>query len=391
MNTILKIRIALVVFLVVSVAFFAASGLTPAAIVVSSLGPMQQIYSGAGNGTTEPGSHIREHCTLWNATDRSKGILFFAQTATSPYSIYRAETLDGGLNWTTGVDTNLVSPSVASPEERNPVIRDFDKNGLFTGLFGTKQGVYGGGFTYNDVLFHAASTDLGASWSGEALVTFNAGAFPGHTGLNGFVEVFKTSEGTLRGYTAMNNITGNPLSATHIVESTDGGATWTDLGNIVLGGINNVVGANGPVFSFVDTDDGQTKLGWFLFGESAYRGVHLMISTNEGLSWTAHGALSLLDGTIRSGDANFLSDSLVRLFYHRNVGTIPSDRQLWYQDFALSGMTNIQPNNLYFESQQEIIPEPASAVVVSIGLWTLVGVSRWRALRRHARLRALEA
>ncbi len=151
----------------------------------------------------------------------------------------------------------------------------------------------------------------------------------------------------LRGYTAMNNISGSPLSATRLVESNDGGATWSDLGNILIDGKDNVVGANGPVFAFTDVDDAQTKLGWFMFGESAHRGVHLMISTDEGLTWTAHPALSFANSTIRSGDANFISDSLVRLFYYRNTGTIPSDRQLWYQDFALAGMANISPNNLF--------------------------------------------
>ena len=358
----------------------AASQTARATIIVTSNGAMQQIYSGAGNGTTEPGTHVREHGTLWDANDPTKGIIFFTQSASSPRSIYRAETSDAGLNWTTGVDTNLANPSPASADERNPVVRDFDSDGNFTGFFGSLQGSGGGPYVPNQLLFTAASADTGASWSGESMVTFNTGAFPGHTGLNGFIEIFKTSSGNLRGYTAMNNITGSPSSATHIVESTDGGATWTDLGNILIDGKNNVIGANGPVFSFVDDDDGQTKMGWFMFGESAHRGVHLMISTDEGLSWAAHTALSFSDSSIRSGDANFISDNLVRLFYYRNTGSLPSDRQLWYEDFTLSGMSNLQPNNLY--GAGSVIPEPASIVLLALGGLALLFLGRLRLRRR---------
>lgn len=328
------------------------------AITVTSQGPMAQI-----NGGGLPGTHIREHSTLWQQNDRNTGTIFYVDSSTG-LVVTRATTTDAGLTWTAGVDTGLDTPvGAASTDERNPVVRDFDLDGNLTGFFGTKQGVYGGGNDADNVLFRAASTDNGASWSGEALTTFGGPADLGHTGMNGFIEVFEvpSSPGTLRAYTAMNNITGSPLSATRLVESTDWGATWTDLGNILIDGKDNVIGANGPVFSFNDDGDGGAeKMGWFMFGESAHRGVHLMISTDEGLSWTAHAALSFLDATIRSGDANFLDDSTLRLFYYRNVAGSPSDRQLWYEDFTLSGMSNIMPNNL-------TVPEPASLTLASMG------------------------
>jgi hypothetical protein len=342
------------------------------AITVTSQGPMAQINTGG-----LPGSYVRDLGTLWNDGDPQSGAIFFCQSATTPYSILRATTTDGGLTWTSGVDTNLNNPSLASADERNPVIRDFDFNGNLTGFFGTRQGTYGG-FGPNDVLFRGVSSDNGASWSGEALVSFGTGAFPGHTGLNGFIEVFKTSTGILRGYTAMNNTNDgypNP-SGTHRVESSDGGATWADMGNISLpgpGGTLNVVSANGPVFSFQDVDSGLQKMGWFLFGEGGgNRGVNLLISSDEGLSWTS-GGFSFLDATIRSGDANFLSDSAVRLFYYRNTGTVPSDRQLWYEDFTLSGMSGIQPNNL-------TVPEPGTLTLLALG--GLTGLAAVRIRRR---------
>jgi hypothetical protein len=345
----------------------ATVAVSEADITVTSQGAMTQI-----NTAGLPGTHIRDFGTLWLENDPQSGTIFFVSSATSPFPIMRATTTDGGLTWTAGVDTDLDNPGLASADERNPVVRDFNLDGNLTGFFGTKQGVYGGGFGPNDVLFRAASSDNGASWSGEALVPFGAGAFPGHTGLNGFIEVFETSTGILRGYTAMNNITGSPLSATHLVESSDGGATWIDVGNIQIpgpGGAFNVVSANGPVFWFDDVEIEQQRMGWFLYGEGGgNRGVNFLVSDDEGLSWTS-GGFSFLDGTIRAGDALFLSDTEVRLFYYLNVGGAPSDRQLWYEDFTLSGMANIVPNNL-------TIPEPATALLLCLG--GLAAVTRRR-------------
>jgi len=326
-----------------------------AGITVTSKGPMAQL-----NTAGLPGTHIRDLSTIWNASNGLEGTMFFCQSATTPLSIMRATTTDGGLTWTAGVDTALANPSTASGDERNPVVRDFARNGGLTGFFGTRQGVYS---DYNNVLFRAASANNGVSWTGEALVSFGTGAFPGHTGLNGFIEVFKTSTGILRGYVALNNLNDSPSSATHRVESSNGGATWTDMGSIAIpgpGDANNVVGANGPVFKFTDVESDQSKMGWFLYGEgTGNRGVNLLISSDEGLSW-ALGGFSFLDSALRSGDARFISDSEVRLFYYRNTGTIPSDRQLWYEDFRLSGMSSIQPNNLY-------VPEPATLVLLAAG------------------------
>ena len=336
-----------------------------AGITVTSDGPMAQI-----NTAGLPGTHMREHATLWQAGDPSTGLIVYVDSSSGKV-VTRATSADGGLNWTAGVDTGLTAPpGAASTDERNPVIRDFNQDGNLTGFFGTLQGSGGGSYLPDNLLFRATSTDAGASWSGESLVTFNSGAFPGQTGMNGFVEVFKTSTpGTLRGYTAMNKIIG---SATHLVESTDGGASWTDLGTILIGGKDNVIGANGPVFTFVDDDDSQTKMGWFMFGESAHRGCYLMVSTDEGLNWGLDTTL-FTDSTVRSGDANFLSDNKVRLFYYRNTGSIPSDRQLWYEDFKLGGMSHIVPNNLLGGGgPAPPIPEPGALGFVGLGVLGLV-------------------
>ncbi len=371
-------RLFQVCAVVLCCALLAPAGTGPAAraATVASQGPMVQI-----NTAGLPGTHVRDLGTLWDAANRLNGTIFFCQSATSPLSILRATTTDGGLSWSAGVDTNLANPSAASPDERNPVVRDFDGSGALMGFFGTRQGTFGG-FGPNDVLFHAASSDNGENWSGEALVSFGADAFPGHTGLNGFVEVFKTSAGTLRGYTAMNNLTGSPVSATHLVESGDGGATWTDVGNIQIpgpGGAFNIISANSPVFWFND-ENADPKMGWFLFGEgSNNRGVTLLVSDDEGLSWTS-GGFSLVDSTIRSGDALFLSDNEVRLFYYRNTGTVPSDRQLWYEDFDLTGMSEIVPNNLTGSVGQpeDDIPEPATMALLGLGVAGLGGYIRRR-------------
>jgi len=337
------------------------------AITVTSNAPWTQINSGG-----LPGTHIREHSTLWDENNANTGTMFYVDSSSGKV-VTRTTTTDGGLNWTAGVDTGLTTPpGAASTDERNPVVRDFNRDGNLTGFFGTLQGSPGGPYVPNKLLFTATSADNGASWSGESLVTFNAGAFPGQTGMNGFIEVFETSAGKLRGYTAMNKIIG---SAAHIVESTDGGATWTDLGAIVIGGKDNIIGANSPVFTFTDNDDGLTKMGWFVFGESAHRGVHLVTSTDEGQSWGLHTTL-LADSSVRSGDANFLSDTQLRLFYYRNTGSSPSNRQLWYEDYTLSGMSKIVPNNLTGSGggPTPIIPEPAT-----IAVWALLGLS-WAAL-----------
>ncbi len=365
-------RILVATVLALGLAAQAALGVT-----VVSNGAMAQI-----NTAGLPDTTIRELSTLWEVGNPSNGVMFYAQSHANPLSIFRATTTDGGLSWTAGTDTNLNNPGLASPDERNPVVRDFAHNGSLVGFFGTKQGVYGGGYGPNDVLFRATSSNLGQAWSGETLVTFNAGAFPTHTGLNGFIEVFQTSGGVLRGYTAMNNITGTPSSATHLVESTDNGLTWTDLGNIGIpgsAGTYNIVGANSPVFTFTDSSDGLTKMGWFVFGEgtSANRGVNFLISTDEGLTW-ASGGFSFSDGTIRSGDASFISDTTVRLFYYRNTGSVPSDRQLWYEDFTLGGMSNIQPNNLYGDGGTQAIPEPLTMAGLALGIGSLATYLRRR-------------
>lgn len=342
---------------------------------VSSLGAMQQI-----NSSGLPGTHVGEFCTLWEIGDPTKGLLFYANPATSPTQVFRATTTDGGKTWSSGVSAGLQNPGSASLDVRNPVVRDFRHNGSFVGFFGTKQGVYGSGYGPNDVLFRGDSADEGQDWSGESLVLFDSGAFAGHTGLNGFVEVFETSTGLLRAYTAMNNAVG--ARYTRLVESSDGGATWTDMGTIAVpgpGSVNNVVSANGPVFRY--SDGSQTKLGWFVFGESNNnRGVNFLVSTDEGLTWTS-GGFSIQDNTIRSGDANFIDDDTVRLFYYRNVsGGSPSDRQLWYQDFDLDGFHDIQPSNLYYSGGGAVIPEP-SAMVAIVGM-AVIGLAGWLWRRR---------
>ena len=330
----------------------ALSGVASAAITVTSNGPRAQI-----NAAGLPGTHTREHSTLWLQGDPSTGTIFFVDSSSGKV-VKRATSADGGLTWTANVDTGLNAPAgAASTDERNPVVRDFNVDGNLTGFFGTTQGSGGAPYLNDRLLFRAASIDDGASWSGESMVTFSTGAFPSQTGMNGFIEVFKTSTpGKLRGYTAMNKIIG---SATYIVESTDGGATWTDLGTILIGGKNNIIGANSPVFWFTDDEDSQRKMGWFVFGESTHRGNYLVTSTDEGLNWTLHTTL-FTDSSVRSGDANFLSDSQVRLFYYRNTGSVPSDRQFWYEDFTLTGMSDIVPNNL-------TIPEPATMSLLALG------------------------
>jgi len=344
---------------------WAAGPAVLAGITVTSDGPMVQI-----NTAGLPGTHIREHCTLWQTGDPSAGVMVYVDSSSGKV-MRRATTADGGLTWTAGVDTGLTAPvGAASTDERNPVVRDFDQDGTLTGFFGTLQGS-SAPTTATSRLFRATSTDVGVSWSGESLLGFG-GADPnlGHTGTNGFIEAFETSGGGLRAYLAMNNITGTPSSATRLIESADGGANWTDLGNILIDGKNNVIGANGPVFTFVDDDDSQTKMGWLMFGESAHRGCYLMVSTDEGLSWALHTTL-FTDSTVRSGDANFLSDSKVRLFYYRNTGSVPSDRQLWYEDFTLSGMSGIEPNNLLGGGAPPIA-EPGTVGLIGLGLAVLV-------------------
>ncbi len=146
-----------------------------------------------------PGTHIREFSTIWDKNDPNKGAIFFVDSIADPAMVIRkATTTDGGLTWTVGAATGLFTPGGAADlgQQRNPVVRDFFQDGNLTGFFGTKQGVYGGGNDANNVLFRAASIDNGSSWSGESLVTF--GASPqtlGHTGMNGFIEVFLTSSG----------------------------------------------------------------------------------------------------------------------------------------------------------------------------------------------------
>ncbi|HRR87595.1 MAG TPA: sialidase family protein, partial [Phycisphaerae bacterium] len=322
-----------------------------AAITVTSNGPMQQI-----NTAGIPGSYMREFSTIWESGNPNAGAIFYVDSASSPYTLYRASTTDGGLTWTAGQPAGLARPAgVASQNQQNPVIRDFNRDGNLTGFFGSVQGVSSGLPGYPNTLhYRAVSTatpgNIGPTWSGETLISYNSGAFPGQTGLNGFIEVFETSSGTLRGYLAGNR-TVNLTSTTHLVESTDGGLTWQDMGLIQIPGPGtafNTVGANGPVFWFTDDADGQRKMGWFCYGEgSNNRGVAFLISTDEGLSWTKQASIfNLVDATIRSGDANFISDDTVRLFYYRNTGSVPSDRQLWYQDFTLTGMSGIVANNL---------------------------------------------
>jgi hypothetical protein len=319
-------------------------------ITVIPSGDMVQINAGG-----LPATQVGESSILWQFNNPMRGTLFYVNKVDPvdpTFRIFRATTTDGGKTWTPGVSTGLSNPSAISQDERNPVVRDLHQTGILTGFFGTKQGTFPPPFGPNEILFRAASDDNGITWPGSSLITFNSGAFPGHTGLNGFVEVFQTSSGILRGYVAMNNINdGQPYpSATHLVESSDDGATWFDIGNIQIpgpGGFFNVVGANGPVFTFKDSDNNQTKMGWFVFGDGpGNRGVRLLISSDEGLSWAPSGFV-IQDSNMLSGDANFMSDSLVRLFYHRGANPDLSNQQFYYQDFTFTGMTDIQPNNIF--------------------------------------------
>jgi hypothetical protein len=346
-------------------------------IAVTSNGAAKQL-----TGSELPSTTLKEFSMLWESSNPNNGLIVYTTPSASPYYQYRSTTSTAGLNWSPGMDTGLVNPHAApqpSADVRNAVVRDFDQNGNLVGFFGTRQGTYGGSFGANDVLFRATSSDGGVTWSDETMITFNSGAFSGQTGINGFVEVFETTSGILRGYLAGNATLSN--TTTHLVESSDGGLTWTDKGLITIPGAgttNSVVSANSPVFWFTDLDDGILKLGWLVFGEGNGRGVNLLVSTDEGLTWTRE--QSFANANIRSGDANFISDNTVRLFYYESVSSVA---QTWYEDFTITGAENIRPNNLTSGPETtDVVPEPSSlcawCVLAVVGLVSRRGARRRR-------------
>jgi len=82
--------------LVMAIVIIVVIGQTALAITVIPIpGTKVQINTGG-----LPGTSIREFSMIWQANDPKAGIIFFTQSATSPLSIFRAVTCDGGLTWT---------------------------------------------------------------------------------------------------------------------------------------------------------------------------------------------------------------------------------------------------------------------------------------------------
>lgn len=169
--------------------------------------------------------------------------------------IYYKRSVDGGVNW--GADTRLTDdtcyshdPAVAVAGSEVHVVWDDERDG-------------------NSEVFHKWSTDGGATWSDDVLVTVASGS----QGTSSVAVVDRYVHVVWTDYTLMGN------SEVYHCRSTDGGTTWDTPAQMSYGS-GSSEGASVAAFgSSVHVAWHDTRFGWWN-NEIYYR-----CSTDDGLTW----------------------------------------------------------------------------------------------------------